>query len=172
MQTITESDMTFGPYSEGHCFHIEKSETYKTIQVGVNISEFLLLKSRQDNSPQICIIEAKSSSPHPSAKDDFEIFLREIKEKMKNGLGLGLASILKRHAVAENELSQDFLNIDVSKVSFRFVLVVNGHKKEWLPGLQDALAKELQVTRKIWNLGTNPVAVMNEEVAREHGLIQ
>lgn len=172
MQTITESGMTFGPYPEGHCFHIEKSETYKANQDGVKIAEFLLLKSHRDNSPQIWIIEAKSGSPNPATKPDHEVFIGEIRKKLENGLGLGLASILKRHATAENKLSRDFFNIDVSKVSFRFVLVVNGHKKEWLPGLQDALAKELQVSRKIWNLGTNPVAVMNEEIAREHGLIQ
>ena len=83
-----------------------------------------------------------------------------------------MASILKRHPRYESELSQDFRSIDCSKVDFRLVLVVNGHKKEWLPDLQDALAKKLQVTRKIWNLGANAVAVMNEQVARERGLIQ
>ena len=46
---IDESGMIFGPYPEGHCFYIEKSETYRKIQDGVKIAEFLLLHSQDDS---------------------------------------------------------------------------------------------------------------------------
>ena len=42
MDPIIESGMTFGPYADEHCFHIEESATYKKIQDGVRMAEFLL----------------------------------------------------------------------------------------------------------------------------------
>ena len=31
-EPIVESGMTFGPFEEGHCFYIEKSELYRNLQ--------------------------------------------------------------------------------------------------------------------------------------------
>jgi hypothetical protein len=75
-QPIIESGMTFGLYPEGHCFHIEKSQTYQDIQEGVKIAELLLL--HPPNSPKVWIIEAKSSSPRPETQPGFDDFIEEI----------------------------------------------------------------------------------------------
>jgi hypothetical protein len=40
-QPIVESGMTFGPYPDGRCFYIEKSNTYADIQQGVQMAEYL-----------------------------------------------------------------------------------------------------------------------------------
>jgi hypothetical protein len=50
---IVESGMSFGPYPEGHCFYIEKSETYKAVQEGVPTAEFLLLRFREGDLPVV-----------------------------------------------------------------------------------------------------------------------
>ena len=49
-----------------------------------------------------------------------------------------------------------------------FVLVIPTHKIDWLGALNDTLKKQLRKTISMWNIG---IAVMNEELAREHGLI-
>lgn len=72
-EPIIESEMKFGPYPEGHCFYIEKSETYRKIQEGVKIAEFLLLHSQDESI--VWIVEAKQSSPRRENKQKFDSFL-------------------------------------------------------------------------------------------------
>ena len=54
---------------------------------------------------------------------------------------------------------------------FRFVLVINGHKQEWLAPLQSALSLALKPVVKSWALPAISVAVLNHELAQLHGLI-
>jgi hypothetical protein len=171
MPPIIESGMTFGPYPDGHCFYIEKSTTYAAVQEGVQMGEFLLLRREEGKAPSIFIIEAKSSTPRPETQPNFDGFIAEIREKLTNALGLGLASCLRRHATAAAELPEPFRNLDLAICNFRLVLVINGHKKEWLPPLQNALARALHSTSQTWALGANAIAVINEEGARQYGLI-
>jgi hypothetical protein len=171
MPPIVESGMTFGPYPDGHCFYVEKSATYAAIQEGVQMGEFLLLRREEGKVPSVFVIEAKSSTPRPEIQPRFDEFIAEIREKLTNALGLGLASCLRRHAAAAAELPEPFQHLDLAASSFRLVLIINGHKKEWLPPLQEALAKALHSTSQTWALGANAVAVINEEGARRFGLI-
>lgn len=55
--------------------------------------------------------------------------------------------------------------------NFRFVLVIQSHPKAWLHPIKDALAKEFQAMAKTWALSANSVAVLNKEMAIEHGLV-
>jgi hypothetical protein len=167
-EPIIESGMTFGPYPEGDCFYIEKSETYQKIKEGVKIAEFLLLHS-QDKSI-VWIVEAKSSVPRPETQPNFDDFLLEIQEKLTNALTLSVATCLKRHSTYE-ELPNSFQNLDLEKASFRLILVIKGHQEAWLPPLQDALKKALQPTIKTWNLSATSVVVLNDTMARLQGLI-
>jgi hypothetical protein len=137
IEPIIESGMTFGPYPEGDCFYIEKSKTYQEIQNGVKMAEFLLL--RPQDEPMVWIVEAKSSTPHPK-NSSFDTFIREIQEKLTNALTLSVATCLKRHSTC-GELPNSFQTLDLKKARFRLILVIKGHRKEWLPPLQDALAQ-------------------------------
>lgn len=161
MNSITESSMTFS-YEEGQCFYIEKSETYQKMQ-GVKMAEFLLIKS-----PNILIIEAKSSSPNPNNDQvKFDDFIQEIYEKLLNAFSLSVAMRLNRHA---QTLPVNFQNIDLT--NFRLCLIIKNHKEEWLIPLQDALKKSLYSTVKTWALSPNAVIVINDKIAKEQGLIQ
>lgn len=51
------------------------------------------------------------------------------------------------------------------------LLIINGHQKDWLPPLQDALRSALDATTKTWALGPNAVVVINHEAAKRFGLI-
>jgi hypothetical protein len=169
--TMIESGMTFGPYPPGHCFWIEKSACYQSIRHGVQIAEFLLLRNRQDQAPVIWIVEAKSSSPRPQTRPGFDDFIAEIRDKLSHALMLGVAACLERHAGAETELPEPFKSLDLAKTGFRLVLVINGHRDEWLPPIKDALAQALNPVAKTWALPPTSVVVLNDTLARRHGLI-
>lgn len=169
-EAIIESGMTFGPYPAGHCFYIEKSECYEKVQEGVKMAEFLLLKKQQQGLT-VWVIEAKSSSPRPETQPNFAEFIDEIRTKLTNGFLLAVAARLQRHPGAENELPDAFKTLDLKARGFRFVLVINGHKQEWLEPLQNALVQALKPVVKTWALPATSVAVLNHEMAQEHGLI-
>ncbi len=168
---IIESGMIFGPFIDGHCFYIEKSVTYKKIEKNVQMAEFILLRYKTGKPPTVWVIEAKSSSPHPDTFPGFDEFICEIKEKLNNALVLGVAACLNRHSTAHNELSEQFKTLDLSIVDFKLILVIKGHKAEWLPPLQDALTKVLHPTVKTWALSALSVMVMNDDIARSYGLM-
>lgn len=176
---IIESGMNFGPFDDGFCFHIEKSATIKNINKnarnaeGAQIAELLLLVL-ENELPTIWIIEAKSSSPQPSNKMDFDSYIGEIRNKLSNSLSLFFALYLKRHPLpaSESELPENFQQTNISAASFNLVLIIKGHNEEWLPPLQDALRKTLKPTVKIWNLSPTSVKVLNDINARELRLIQ
>src|SRR6267154_76496 len=136
MLTFIESEMTFGPYADGHCFRVEQSEMYRAIQDGVQMAEFLLLRTQENDPPLIWIVEAKQSSPRPETQPNFGKFITEIRDKLTNALTVGVASILNRHPTATADLSAVFKSLDLATAGFRLVLIINGHHKNWLPPLQ------------------------------------
>lgn len=165
-QAITESGMTFGPYPAGQCFYIEKSQCYSHLQEGVQMAEFLLLRQQMGKPPVVWVVEAKSSCPR-----ELDSYINEIRVKLTNGFMLGLAICLGRHSEARNELPQAFKELDVKIADFRFVLVVKSVPEDHLDVLKDAFAKALKPVVKTWALPPLSVAVLNEDLARRHGLI-
>jgi hypothetical protein len=168
---IVESKMKFGPFAEGECFHIEKSQVYQAIQRNVKTAEFLLLRFQNDKQV-IWVVEAKSSSPRPETQPNFSEFIDDVRNKITNAFLLGIAVRLRRHSTADTELPGAFTSLDLQSIGFRFVLVVQGHKQEWLVPLQNALSLALNPIVKIWALPPNSVAVINDELARQYKLIQ
>lgn len=161
---IHESGMVFGPYSTDSCLHIEKAQTYQRIVQGVKTVEFLLYKTMPN---RILVVEAKSSSPRPGS-DNFNKYIDDIRNKFLNGLSLFIAMRIGRHPDAD--LPINMAKTDISKVNFVFVLVINGHREDWLQPLADALNKSLHAAIKIW--AAHPrVAVLNDQYARKMGLI-
>ena len=172
MVTIAESGLVFGPYRDEHCFHVEKSATYQRVRDRVHMAEFLLLRPKEKRTHQIWVEAAKASSPRSGNPIRFDQFIDEIGQKLTNGLTLGVSARLKRHKAAETELSADFKSFDLATVEFRLVLVIKGHKPDWLPELQNALTAKLHALVRTWALGGMSIAVLNEEGARRHGLIR
>jgi hypothetical protein len=168
---IIESGMTFGPYPPGQCFYIEKSQFYLRAQNGVQMAEFLLLRQQEGQKPVVWVVEAKSSSPRPETQPNFDEFIDEIRSKLTNGFLLGTAVCLQRHTDTAAELPDSFKTLDLQQSGFRFVLVINGHRDEWLEPLQSALSLALKSVVKTWALPPLSVAVLNHELAQKHGLI-
>ena len=170
-QSIFESGMTFGPYSDGHCFHIEKSATYLKVRQGVQMAEFLLIRLDNGKPSAVWVVEAKSSTPRPETQPNFDDFIEEIRDKLTNAFSLGVACCLRRHEAANAELPEPFKKLNLSSTGFRLLLVVNGHQEAWLPPLHDALSKALHPIVKTWALPPTAVAVINDEIAKQYGLI-
>ena len=177
LTTITESGMDFGPFERSRCFHIEESQVYGTIRNhGVKMVEFLLLRinnsTTSNKNPEIWIVEAKSSSPHPDNTSNFEKSIDEIRDKFINALSLGLASVLERHPPQfKSELPSAFMEISLSRVHVKFVLVMRDHPESDLGQIEETLEKALQPTIRTWGFGPNSVTVFNEALARENSLI-
>lgn len=165
-QAIIESGMAFGPYLAGQCFYIEKSQCYLRVQEGVQMAEFLLLRHHEGQPPAVWVVEAKSSCPR-----ELDSFINEIRTKLTNGFMLGVAVCLDRHLGAKKELPPAFRELDVKTANFRFVLVVKGVPEVHLNVLQDALAQALKPVVKTWALLPVSVMVLNDDKARQHGLI-
>lgn len=165
-QAIIESEMTFGPYPEGECFYVEKSQCYLRLQEGVQMAEFLLLRRHDDVPPVVWVVEAKSSCPR-----ELDSYINEIRAKLTNGFMLGVAICLDRHLEAKQELPQAFKELDVKIANFRFVLVIKGVPEYHLEVLKNALAQALKPIVRTWALPALSVAVLNDDLARKYGLI-
>jgi len=164
-QAIFESGMTFGPYLEGQCFHIEKSNCYSRVQSGVQMAEFLLFRQQQKGAT-MWIVEAKSSCPR-----DLAAYINDIRSKLTNAFMLGVAACLGRHPQAKDELPDTFKNLNLTTGSFRFVLVIKGVPEYHLEALQNALGVAMKSVIKTWAMLPTSVMVLNEVSAEKHGLI-
>jgi len=129
MKQITESGMTFGPFEDDQFFYIEKSEVYRRVQEGIKVAEFTLIRKEERNQPLVWIVEAKSSSPQPSNKIDFDDYIQEIKQKLLNAFSLTVATVLKRHYNDLPQLPGKFKKLNLTSANFVFILVIKGHKE-------------------------------------------
>ena len=164
-KAIIESGMTFGPYSDGQCFHIEKSACYANVQHGVQMAEFLLLK-QQEKGPTVWVVEAKSSCPR-----DFAAYVDEIRVKLVNAFMLGVAACIGRHPPVNDDLPQTFKDLNLMSTGFRFVLVIKGVPEYHLEVIQSALGALLMPVVKTWAMSPTSVMVLNEISAQREGLI-
>jgi hypothetical protein len=77
--------------------------------------------------------------------------------------------IMNRIIDSKSELPNNFRIINYSKAKIKNVLVINGHKVEWLRPIEIALKQQLRSQIKIWNLD---VVVLNDELAAEYKLVK
>lgn len=66
------------------------------------------------------------------------------------------------------EIGADLKAATYNNAKFIFVLVIRGHKKEWLLPLQEELNQKLLYHYSIWK---SRIIVMNDEIAREYHLV-
>jgi len=160
---INESGLLFGDYNDDDVFHIEKSKIHKDLDDCSKTVEFVL----RFNADKIYFIEAKSSSPQPGNEKDFNAFINEISGKIEHSMDIFFALIVERMKDTKGEFPCSFQRVDYSKINITALLVINGHKNEWLPPIKDALTKKLKRIIKTWNM---QVAVLNHELAAAYGL--
>lgn len=160
MVTFEESNMLFS-FPDEDVYRIEKSPLLAEVQL--KATECVV--SRQN---AILFIEAKSSSPRPQPEDKFDKFIDEITDKFTHSLTFYNAEILRHDG---EEMPVHVKHVDLSEVHYSFILVIYGHKIEWLPPLMDALKSKLRHTLKLWNIPDIAVKVMNERMALDNRII-
>ena len=158
---ITESGMDF---VADNVFHIEKSNIYVGLGIGVKSVEFVRAIGNT-----LIFIEAKTSFPKPDdnpSTDDKERFRNSINEVCEKFIhSLNLYSSVKVGAT-ENELSGDFKPEE--RVEIQFVLVVKNHAWEWCRDIKTAIEVDLPIyLNRIWK---PTVFVINHKAAIKHNL--
>ena len=94
-------------------------------------------------------------------------FNSEIADKFIHSFDLYLSALLERHL--PQRITGRFAAQDHGKERYKFVLVIHGHRIEWLPPLKAALEKKIMFHRKIWK---SDVILMNESIAQEYKLVK
>jgi hypothetical protein len=154
-------------------FHIEASETYTKLGVGLKSVEFVRAKDGK-----LLFVEAKSSFPDPnnqapnpnkSDKTGAELFceaVADICDKFTHSLNLYSAIAI---AATEDRFPSDYHPPD--KVSLVFVLVINGFEKARCSRIRKALANRISQSicmAKIWK---PEICVINDISAASRSII-
>lgn len=161
---IVESGMRFGDYRPEQVFRIENSQMHSHVGTGVRSVEFILLRSTN----KLLFVEAKSSSPKAeSGWERYQEFLNEITEKFVHSFNMFCAWYLGR-LEDEGEIGTDLKTVTCNNAKFIFILVIKGHKKEWLLPLQEELNQKLLYHCSVWK---SRVIVMNDDIAKKYHLI-
>ena len=84
---------------------------------------------------------------------------------------VGLRVCLERHPEFCRELPLRIREMNLSQVHVRFVLVIKGHREEWLPPIGDELNKAMRSTLKTWGFSHQAVIVLNDEMAQKYQYI-
>lgn len=163
--TILESGLYFGEYDEDNLFYVEKSLLLKSLGENIKSVEFILMHK----NITILFIEAKSSSPKPHNEEDFDSFINDISEKFSHSINLYFSTILKRLNDKDNEMPSCFKDADYRTAKIKLILIINGHKIDWLDPIKDALTIKLRMEIKTWCLN---LTVMNHQLADEYGLLR
>lgn len=163
--------MNFGKFDETDLFHIEDSEIYKDLGLGIKTVEFIL--KYDENS--IVFLEAKKSCPNASNRYEseekeqkFEEYYASITEKFIASLQIYLAAILDKFQNS-GEVGDNLKTVSSMKnIQLKFILVVkNAEDITWLAGPMAELKERLLQIRKIWGV---EIAVLNEELAGKYKL--
>lgn len=127
-------------FEQNQVFCIENSQLQRGVRDGIKTVEFVL--NRKENLLEF--IEAKSSSPRPTKENSerFETFLNDIADKFIHSFNLYYSALYGRYP--SEEIAQSLLEIEPHKVNYRFILIIKGHRIEWLLPLQEALHRKLQ----------------------------
>ena len=119
----------------------------------------------QDNS-KLCFVEAKQSSPQTVNEERFNEFIGEITDKFTHSFELWMSIVSKRRKA---EISPKIGSPKIEGLKFKFILVIKGHKEEWLVPITRAMRKAMMPYIKIWE---SDVIVLNEDGAKKWHLIQ
>lgn len=160
MVTFEESKMVFS-FPEDDVYRIEKSSLLAEVEL--KATECVVRRGEV-----LMFVEAKSSTPQPRTVEKFDDFIDDITTKFTHSL-VFYNAVMLRHE--DEELPKNVKVADLSNISYSFVLVIHGHKIEWLPPLMDALKSRMRYTLKLWNISDVAVKVMNDQMALANHII-
>lgn len=161
MATFKESKMTFN-FPDSDFYHIEKSPLHGLVDC-FKVCE-CIVKFRD----KVTLIEAKSSTPNPKNKEDFDEFIFDIMSKFRDTMAFYNAVVLRHD---EEPVGTELKNIGLKTADYQMILIVHGHKEEWLPPVMDALKSEIRHLLIVWKIKDTSVKVINETIAKDWNII-
>lgn len=166
MVSITESGVNFGDFSEHDLYKIENSQGHKSLGEGFKMVEFTYIHKNS-----LFVIEAKSSIPRATNKDDYDKFWVEIFEKFENALLLQLMGCLERNDIVTQELPTHHKKIQWNKISIKLRLVIPNVPLEHLPPLTDSFREKIHKIKTLWKIPNEDIFVLNKAMALKEKLI-
>lgn len=166
MVAITESGITFGHFSTDDCYEIEHSQGHNSLGQGFKMVEFTYMSGQK-----LFVVEAKSTIPRSTSQPEYDNYWDEIFEKFENALTLQLMAFVKRNPLAESELPQNHKLIDWQQTSLQLRLVIPTVPKQHLAPITDKFRQRLYKLKKLWSISDTHIFVINEEKARQEGLL-
>ena len=160
-----ESFMKFS-FADEDLFYMEKDPLIVETD-GIKACECVVLIN-----PNVALIEAKSSTPHPNNEEAYNAFFEDIRQKFSDSIRL--FSEMKNGSKGEEvrlRIPANLLSDVTSPSEYRIFLIVHGHQLDWLGGLQETLRDILREVVIEWNLKDSNVKAFNEETALENHLI-
>lgn len=121
---------------------------------------------------KILFIEAKKTAPFPKnieiENSDYKKYINDICQKAKDSFAI-FASIIMN--LREENICIKLRNADYKNIEFKLVVIIKNHDKKWCGQIKNALENNLRHFAKVWNWGTYPVMVLNEQMACNKGLV-
>lgn len=162
MGTFKESKMRF-EFPDDDLYYIEKSPLHNQVK------DFKTCECIVKFRNKVTLIEAKSSAPKVKHNDaNFDSFISDIMWKFRDSLTFYNA-VLLRHE--EEPVGERLKDIKPQKADYQMILIIHGHKEEWLPPVMDALKSKVCHLLKVWKITDTSVKVLNETIAKEWGLV-
>jgi len=167
---IVESGMTF-QVEEDNTFLIEKSKAVLK-RTGVKSVEFVELR-KWGKGESLRFVEAKMSNPNSSNKERLDEYIHDIREKFQNSISIMFSTLSKRDGMDDvfGDLPQNIQSAKYKKIDCGLWLVVKNGYPDSLDKVSNILKSELKPILKCWNIKDSNIKVVNEDDARNQGLI-
>lgn len=162
---FVQSFMRFS-FSDDSIFMIESDPVITQAQ-GIKSCECVVLINEH-----VALIEAKSSSPRPDNKEDFDTWIGEIKEKFSDSLMMFNGIKKKEYGDAAYErIPVKLREMNISPEQYVIYLIVQDNEFEWMIGIQNALREAMRDVIEQWNLQDSNIKAINDVLAKEMNLI-
>lgn len=167
MRKILEESGMRIPYQDDACYMIEKSPVVAKLS-GVKIVEFI----QSNRTAEVVMLEAKTSAPKPTNKEDYDEYIKDICEKFQNSMLLLNAAKMKRHPKLFDELPQPLKDVNYKDANYLLYFVIKNSKDDWIRNLSDDLRRQLHPFLKCWNVPDGNFIVVNEGMAQHIGIVE
>lgn len=164
--TFEESGMTF-EFDSDSIYRIEKSPIVMRLQ------SFKPCECVVRSGKYLDMIEAKTNAPNPNVKENqqnIDLFYKEIEQKFIDTLMFTTGITAKRHS--DDTCPPSISSVTLSSIKYRFYIILKNVETKYLPEQQSIFKKKLKHVAKAWDIDDYCIKVLNEEEARNQGLIK
>lgn len=161
MAIFQESHMTFD-FPDDNLYHIESSPLHLQVDGFATCECIVKLQGK------VTLIEAKSSTPNPKNAIDFDHFISGIMLKFRDTIAFYHAAMLRHE---DEPVGNELRMTNLKETNYQLLLIIHGHREEWLPPVMDALKSKLRHVLKVWKISDTDVKVINEQIAKDKNII-